>query len=339
MSYNQAMLEYGSDKPDLRIPFKIQPSIQSNLPPDLLSKISSLADPIVDAIVIPLEAPPDQVRNFIGQFLDSDDASCFHSNPDGGPGIFIHDSSKPLQGLSALGFSAVENISQTLGELEDGHLIILQARKNQPLSGGSTELGKLRIALHTALVDAGLLPQFPWKYFEPLWVVDFPLFSPSTTDEPGQGGNAGFKSTHHPFTSPKAAADVDMLFNDPTKAIGDHYDLVINGEEIGGGSRRIHQAAMQELIFRDVLKMDEAKIAEFAPLLEALKAACPPHSGIALGFDRLVAMVYSHKIQKRVSMRDVIAFPKTGNGDDPMMKSPGRMSEEQLERYHLKLRD
>ena len=339
MTYDQAMLEYGSDKPDLRIPFKIHPSIQSILPPDLVSKISPLANPIVDALVIPLEAQPEQIREFIAQFLDSEDASTYHGNPDGGPGIFIYDFSKPLQGLSAFGFSAVESVSQAFGELDDGHLIILQARKNEPLSGGSTELGRLRIALHTALVDASLLPPLPWKYFELLWVFDFPLFSPSTANEPGQGGKAGFKSTHHPFTSPKTAADVDMLLSDPTKAIGDHYDLVINGEEIGGGSRRIHHAAMQELIFRDVLKMDEEKIAEFAPLLEALRAACPPHSGIALGFDRLVAMVYSHVIEKTVSMRDVIAFPKTGSGDDPMMRSPGRMSEEQLERYHLKLRD
>jgi len=130
-----------------------------------------------------------------------------------------------------------------------------------------------------------------------------------------------------------------LLFSDPTKVIGDHYDLVINGEEIGGGSRRIHHAAMQELIFRDVLKMDKDRIAEFAPLLEALRVACPPHAGIALGFDRLLAMIWSCLTGEKVSIRDVIAFPKTGNGDDPMLKSPGRISEEQLERYHLKLRD
>ena len=333
------MSEYGSDKPDLRIPYKIRPSIQLTLPTDLVSKITSLADPIVDVMVVPLEAPPDQVRSVIAQFLDSDDASIYHNNSDGGPGIFIYDSSKPLRGLSAFGFTAVENLEQDFNGLKDGHLIVLQARKNEPFSGGFTQLGKIRIALHSALVDANLLPSLPWKRFEPLWVIDFPLFSPSTLDEPGQGGKAGFKSTHHPFTSPKTAADIDLLFCDPTKAIGDHYDLVINGEEIGGGSRRIHHAAMQELIFRDVLKMDEEKIADFAPLLEALRAACPPHAGIALGFDRLVAMVYSHMIGRKVAMRDVIAFPKSGSGDDLMMKSPGRMLEEQLERYHLRVRD
>ena len=339
MTYENAMSEYGSDKPDLRIPYKIRPMIQEILPSDLVGKITPLAGPIIDAMVVPLEGPPDQVRNLISHFLDSADAAKYLNNPDGGPGIFIYDSSKPLQGLSALGFKAVNKIAETFSGLEDGHLIVLQARKNAPLSGGSTELGNMRTALHSAAVKAGLLSPLPWKYFEPLWVVDFPLFSPVTVDEPGQGGKAGFKSTHHPFTSPRTAADVDLLLTEPTKAIGDHYDLVINGEEIGGGSRRIHHAAMQEFIFRVILKMDEEKIAEFAPLLEALRAACPPHAGIALGFDRLVAMVFSHVKGKKFSMRDVIAFPKSGSGEDLMMKTPGRLTEEQLERYHLKMCD
>ena len=339
MTYSDAMLDYGSDKPDLRIAYKIRPAIQSILSPDLVGKITSLMDPLIDALVIPFEAQPDQVRNLVSQFLDSDTASRYHRNPDGGPAIFIYDSSKPLQGLSAFGFEAVEKIEEIFSGLEDGHLIVLQARKNAPLCGGSTELGNMRVALHSAAVNANLLPPLPWKSFEPLWVTDFPLFSPLNEDEPGQGGRAGFKSTHHPFTSPKSAADVDLLLSDPTKAIGDHYDLVVNGEEIAGGSCRIHQAAMQEFIFRDVLEMEEEKIAEFSPLLEALKAACPPHAGIALGFDRLVAMVYSHMIRKKVSMRDVIAFPKSGSGDDLMMISPGQISEDQLRRYHLRLRD
>lgn len=339
MTYHDAMSDYGSDKPDLRIPYKIRPRMQAILPCDLVGKITSLTDPIIDALVIPFTAPPDQVRNFVSQFLESSSASIYHKNPVGGPGIFVYDSSKPLNGLSAFGFEAMETTEDVFKGLEDGHLIVLQARKNEPFSGGSTELGNMRIALHSAAVEADLLPPLSWKYFEPLWVIDFPLFSPSVENEPGQGGKAGFKSTHHPFTSPKSAEDVDLLLSDPTKAVGDHYDLVINGEEIGGGSCRIHHAAMQEFIFRDILKMEEEKIAEFSPLLEALKAACPPHAGIALGFDRLVAMVYSHMLGKKVSMRDVIAFPKTGSGEDSMMKSPGRMSQDQLQRNHLKLLD
>lgn len=178
-----------------------------------------------------------------------------------------------------------------------------------------------------------------WNDFRPLWVTDFPLFKPPDFSESGQGGNAGLASTHHPFTSPKTPEDIDLLLTDPTKAVGDHYDLVINGEEIGGGSRRIHHAAMQELVFRDVLKMNDERIAEFSHLLQALRAGCAPHASIALGFDRLIAMIRSSKDKKKRSLRDVIAFPKSSKGEDLMMNSPSPMSEEVLKTYHLELRD
>jgi aspartyl-tRNA synthetase len=338
LTYELAMSNYGSDKPDLRIPIAPFTAVDFLLPADLISMISPLKEPLVDAMVLPLEIPPDAARKFIGGFLDSLENKHFLRNPSGGPGIFIYDSSKPLHGLSAFGFEAVERIEQDL-ELEDGHLIVLQARKRVAFSGGSTALGNLRIALHSAAVRQGLFDPPGWKDFQPLWITDFPLFSPHDSSEPGQGGNAGLASTHHPFTSPKTAEDVDLLLMDPTKAIADHYDLVINGEEVGGGSRRIHHAEMQKFVFRDILKMDENRIAEFSHLLEALRAGCPPHAGIALGFDRLVAMMVSSKLEKKLSLRDVIAFPKSGKGEDMMVKSPAPMSEESLNTYHLKLRD
>ncbi len=337
-TYEQAMSKYGSDKPDLRIPIKPFARIDYLLPANLISMITPLKHPIVEAMVIPLNHPPSEIRNFIGNFLDSVDGKQFLENPNGGPGVFIYDSSQPLQGLSAFGFEAVEHIEKEM-DLHDGHLIVLQARPDAPLTGGSTTLGGLRTAIYNAAVSQELLDPPSWTDFQPLWVTDFPLFSQSDASEPGQGGNAGFASTHHPFTSPKTAADVDLLFIDPTKAIGDHYDLVINGEEIGGGSRRIHHAEMQELVFREILKMDDTRIAEFSHLLEALRTGCPPHAGIALGFDRLVAMIHSSRSHKKTSLRDVIAFPKSSKGEDLMVKSPGRMSEETLEMYHLEIRD
>ena len=330
------MVRYGSDKPDLRIPIQPFVSVSHLIPGDLVSMLTSIRHPIIDAMVLPFEASPAETRNFISRYLDSMEGKQFQVNPDGAPGVFVYDSSKPLQGLSALGFEAVENLERML-DLEDGHLVILQARKNQVLAGGSTKLGDLRKGIYHAAVEGGLLKPPSWAHFEPLWVTDFPLFSPIDPSEPGQGGHAGIASTHHPFTSPKAPEDVDHLLSDPTKAIGDHYDLVINGEEIGGGSRRIHHAAMQDFVFREILKMDASKRDEFVHLLDALRSGCPPHAGIALGFDRLVAMVASSKLEKPMSMRDVIAFPKTGRGDDPMMQSPGAMTDEALGPYHLRL--
>ena len=338
MTYSQAMSEYGSDKPDLRIPIKPFSRIDHLLPGDLVSKISSQIKPIIEAMIVPTKGPTEDIRHFIRGFLDSRENKHFLDNPSGGPGIFIYDSGKPLQGLSAFGFEAVEELERMF-DLEDGHIVIIQARENAPLSGGSTPLGELRNAIYKALAGSYGIERHDWKDFKSLWITDFPLFSPSDSSEPGQGGNAGLASTHHPFTSPKSAEDVDLLLTDPSQVIGDHYDLVINGEEIGGGSRRIHHAKMQEFVMRDILKMDDERVAEFSHLLKALRSGCPPHAGIALGFDRLVAMIHAGRTGKKTTLRDVIAFPKSGKGDDLMVKSPGPMTEDVLETYHLKLRE
>jgi len=338
MTYMQAMSEYGSDKPDLRIPIKPFSRIDHVLPANLIGMITSLKDPIIDAMLVPFETSAAETRKFVTQFLNSSDGKLFLEEEDGSPGIFIYGSGTPLQGLSAFGFEAAQKMEEQFA-LQDGNLLILQARKNELLAGGSTTLGNLRNALYRAAVQDGLLPTPSWDDFKPLWITDFPLFSPSKDSEPGQGGKAGLASTHHPFTSPKTPEDVDMLCTDPTKAIANHYDLVINGEEIGGGSQRIHHAKMQEFVFREVLQMDDERVSEFSHLLEALRAGCPPHSGIALGFDRLVAMIASCKYKTKLSMRDVIAFPKSGKGEDLMINSPGPMSEETLRTYHLQLRE
>ncbi len=150
---------------------------------------------------------------------------------------------------------------------------------------------------------------------------------------PWPGWEGGFSATHHPFTAPLAPEDFDLLLTDPLRAKADHYDLVVNGVELGGGSRRIHIAKLQEFVMRDILKMSDEGVAQFSHLLDALRAGCPPHAGFALGFDRLVAV-----LSRTNSIRDVIAFPKTMKGEDPMVKSPGRITPEQLETYHLALR-
>lgn len=329
MTYEEAMSKYGSDKPDLRFDSTIR-RIEYMLPVDLIQKIGPLSQPIVEVLKLSVSDEPQKTRKFVSTFMDSPDALPFIQNPEGQPGIFIYDTRKPLQGLQPFGFEAAENLEEMLG-LEDGDVVVLQARKDSPFSGGSTPFGNLRLALHKAAVKQGLVDAPTGFKFT--WITDFPLFSPIDETEPGQGGSAGIASTHHPFTAPKTADDVDMLLVEPLKAKADHYDLVVNGVELGGGSRRIHNAKMQELVMREVLKMSDARIEDFRHLLEVLRAGCPPHAGIALGFDRLIAVMLGKE-----SVRDVIAFPKSGRGEDMLVKSPTKMTEDQLKTYHLKVR-
>ncbi|KAK6431743.1 aspartate--tRNA ligase msd1, partial [Oleoguttula sp. CCFEE 5521] len=329
MSYHEAMSKYGSDKPDLRLGSEIH-RVEYMLPVDLINKIGPLSSPAVDVLKIPISEDPSATMTFVNTFMVSPAAQPFINNPHGQPGIFVIDSRKPLQGMQVFGFEAAEQVEQLLS-LEDGDLVVLQARPNAPFSGGSTPIGNLRLALYKAAVAQGLLS--PPTGFAFTWITDFPLFSPTTDSEPGQGGAAGIASTHHPFTSPKTPADVDLLLTDPLSVVADHYDLVVNGVELGGGSRRIHNAEMQKFILQDILKISNARLEAFPHLLEALRAGCPPHAGLALGFDRLIAVMLGKE-----SVRDVIAFPKTGRGEDAMVKSPTRMTEGQLETYHLRLR-
>ncbi|CAK7206018.1 aspartate--tRNA ligase msd1 [Sporothrix eucalyptigena] len=341
MPYDEAMARFGSDKPDLRIPGEIH-RVDNILPASFTSMITSLEDPIVDAWRLRFEdSSPSESRNFVQQLFDSL-PPAIGKNPDGMPAVMIYDSSKPLCGLAPLGHEAFEELTDTekhpelaeLSDFEDGDILLLQARKRAPFfSGGSTALGLLRIEAYRAAVEQDLLPRNDTFRF--LWVVGFPMFTPTEVDstDPGQGGHAGFSATHHPFTAPLTEEDFELLRTDPLRAKADHYDLVVNGVELGGGSRRIHVAAVQELVMREILQMDDAGASQFKHLLEALRAGCPPHAGFALGFDRLVAVLSGTN-----SVRDVIAFPKSMKGEDLSVKSPGRLTPAQLETYHLGLR-
>lgn len=155
--------------------------------------------------------------------------------------------------------------------------------------------------------------------FSFVWVIDFPLF---TFDE--QQGI--LKPNHHPFTAPTAES-IHMLKSDPLNMIGQHYDLVLNGQEVAGGSIRIHDANLQKEIFTDILKADERTFSYF---IDALQSGCPPHGGIAIGLDRLVAILLS-----RGSIRDVIAFPKTNTGRDLMTDCPQEIGAAIKQMYHI----
>jgi aspartyl-tRNA synthetase len=170
--------------------------------------------------------------------------------------------SRPKSSTSESQSSAPDSAFNTsnVEPFDEGDLIIVQARPRGRLSGGSTALGRLRIAIYKAAISKGLIVRDEEDYF--LWVTDFPLFTPNNETDPGQGGSAGFSATHHPFTAPKTAADVDLLITNPLEAIADHYDLVFNGVELGGGSRRIHNSEMQQFVMREVLKVSLAIIAK-----------------------------------------------------------------------------
>ncbi|KAJ4384013.1 aspartate--tRNA ligase msd1 [Didymella sp. IMI 355093] len=331
MTYQEAMASYGSDKPDLRYNSKIH-DITGYLPADLIGKITPLEQPTVEAFKISISDDPKVTRKFISKFLDSPDGKAFLENADGQPGVFVGDQAAPMQGLGPLGYQYVMEGPEALA-IDHGDLLILQARPTAPFAGGSTVLGNLRLALHKAAIAQGLMDAPDQHDYRFVWIHDFPLFSPSVESEPGQGGTAGLAATHHPFTAPKTAEDIDLLLTAPEKAIAAHYDIVVNGVELGGGSRRIHNAAVQEFIFSDVLKMKPERVEDFRHLLDVLRSGCPPHCGIALGWDRLMAIM-CHK----ESVRDVIAFPKSGKGEDLMVKSPNRPTTEQWDTYGLQVK-
>jgi aspartyl-tRNA synthetase len=251
LSYQSAMSTYGSDKPDTRLGMQIH-AIDHLIPAQLISNLTSTPSPTVEAFKIQISSDARETRRFTLSFMSSPEGKSFETNPDGAPGVFVVDPRQPLQGLSPLGFEGAEHVEELL-QLEEGDLIVLQARKKGPHTGGSTALGNLRVALHKAAVAAGYID--PPEGFNFLWVTDFPLFSPTNDVDPGQGGAAGLSSTHHPFTAPKTAEDVDKLLTAPLEVQADHYDLVVNGVELGGGSRRIHDARVQEYILKDVLKV------------------------------------------------------------------------------------
>jgi aspartyl-tRNA synthetase len=231
-----------------------------------------------------------------------------------------------IKGLST---NTAQQLTQQL-KMEAGDFIVLLSENATPRTGGWTTMGRVRDQLHKSLLIEQLLPN-P-QGFDFVWVVDFPLFSPSVESEPGQGGSSGFAATHHPFTAPKTAKDLDLLSWNPMAATAAHYDLVVNGVELGGGSRRIHDGHVQEYILRDILRVPEEGIISLQHLLDALKVGCPPHAGMALGFDRLLAVLLG-----RGSVKEVIAFPKNNRGEDVMVGSPNAIRPEQLKPYYLSM--
>jgi aspartyl-tRNA synthetase len=206
--------------------------------------------------------------------------------------------------------------------IEEGDLILFAA--DQWLIACEI-LGKIRLYAADVLKSQGKL-QIPSDRFEFLWVIDFPLLSFDKEQN-------RWYSSHHPFTAP-VAEDISLLTSDPKKFRGQHYDIVVNGTELGGGSIRIHQPDVQKTVFEQVLQIapEETRL-RFGYMLEAFKYGAPPHGGIALGFDRLLAILCGTP-----SIRDVIAFPKTAKGVDLMTETPTAVSARQLRDLHIEVK-
>ncbi|KAF9582123.1 hypothetical protein BGW38_000617 [Lunasporangiospora selenospora] len=211
-------------------------------------------------------------------------------------------------------------------DIRVGDTIVLNSRPRF-LSGGQTSMGKVRLELANTLQAKGSL-KIPSSQYNFLWIEGFPLFSPDENAAPGVDRLA---ATHHPFTAP-VAEDLPFLANSPEKVRGQHYDLVLNGVEIGGGSIRIHSPKLQTYVFENILKMTPIESSRFSHLVDALSFGCPPHGGLALGFDRMMAILCGTP-----SIRDVIAFPKSASGRDLVVGSPSGLTEQQLKEYKIKV--
>ena len=206
--------------------------------------------------------------------------------------------------------------------IEEGDLILFAA--DQWLNACEI-LGKIRLYCAEILKNQGKLV-IPANRFDFLWVIDFPLLSFDKEQN-------RWYSSHHPFTAP-VEEDAGFLKTDPKRVRGQHYDIVVNGVELGSGSIRIHNRELQKTVFEEVLQIppEETQL-RFGYMLEAFKYGAPPHGGIALGFDRMIAILCGTS-----SIRDVIAFPKTAKGTCLMTDSPSAVSPRQLRDLHIELK-
>jgi aspartyl-tRNA synthetase len=306
MSYADAMAKYGSDKPDLRVGLEIHDL--SNVFRD--SEFRVFKQIVADGGVVRGFAVPGgnrYSRSQIDLLVDQAKTMGFTGL------IWVRPGSPPLSSVKALSEAALRPALDEARVGAEDLLLMAAGRAEQT----SKLLGQLRLAI--AKKENLLDPE----KFEFLWVTDFPLLEYHEEDE-------RWYSMHHPFTSP-LDQDVDRLESDPGSVRAKAYDLVLNGSEIGGGSIRIHDAALQARIFRRLgISEEEAKL-RFGFFLEALEYGTPPHGGIALGLDRIVAILAGE-----ASIREVIAFPKTANAVDLMAGAPSPVDAKQLRELHLR---
>ena len=312
LSWEEAMRDYGSDRPDLRNPLKLKDV--ADLMREVDFKVFSGPANDQDSRVVALLAPGggklsrkviDDYTKFVGVY--------------GAKGLAYIKVNKKSDGIEGLQSPILKFIPEKTVELllervgaSDGDIVFFGADKTKTVNDAMGAL-RQKLAEDLEIIDLG---------FAPCWVVDFPMFSSS---------REGLAAEHHPFTRPTSS--VEDLLADPVSAKAEAYDVILNGYELGGGSLRIHDQEIQQAVFK-LLGMDENEVqSKFGFLLDALKFGCPPHGGIALGLDRIVMLMTDSP-----SIRDVIAFPKTQSASCLMMAAPGEVDEKQLKELSIRLR-
>lgn len=307
ITYEEAMRYYGTDKPDAR--FDMRFVELNSLTKHREFKIFNEAELVIGIVA---KGCASYSRKQLDELVD------FVRRPTIGASGLIYILCQPENYKSSVDkFYAQEDLKRIAEhcQAEEGDLILIMAGKTEKVQ---KQLGELRLEMGTRL---GLRSKGVYK---PLWVVDFPLLE---WDEETQR----FYAKHHPFTSPKPE-HIPLLTTEPAKVKANAYDLVINGSEIGGGSIRIHDNALQKKMFEVLgFKAEDAE-EQFGFLLNAFQYGCPPHGGIAFGFDRLCAVLSDVE-----SIRDFIAFPKNNSARDVMIDAPSPVTQEQLDELKLKV--
>jgi len=309
MSYYEAIEKYGSDKPDLRFGMTLK-DISDIVEDSDFNIFSGTVKKGGQVKGITVKNGADLSRSQIDNYTDY--VKEFEAKGLAWIALENNEIKSPI--AKFLSEDEIDKIIKKM-EAESGDLMLFVADSKKVVANS---LGNLRLKVAK---DFNMIPENEYEF---IWIVDFPLFEYDEKED-------SLKPQHHPFTAPRDE-DIELLSTDPRKVRSDAYDLVLNGEELGGGSIRIHDTEVQQKVFNALEMSEEEAEEKFGFLLEAFKYGTPPHGGIAFGFDRMLQIMSGAD-----SIRDVIAFPKTQSATSPLTNAPSSVSKEQLEELKIKL--